>query len=202
MENRSLSVAARLIVLLALPVAGAVLASEAAVDREADWQGRIDQAATMQAEGKSRQDAARARLEREYADCKEKFLVNACRQEAHKAYVAATREARRLENEGKALERAVRKEQLAEREQRQAAEAPQRAAELEAREAETAASRQAAEDKASAVRADKERRATEGEQRKAAEAEKRRQKQAAHDARVAEKMREAERRAADAAAGK
>lgn len=191
MENRSPSVVALLSLLLALPLVA--LAADAG--REATWQERLGRATAMQEESREMRSAASKLLEQKNLDCTKEFLVNACRNEAYQAYLKSSREARRLENDGKALAREVKKEQAADRRQRVADEAPLRAAELREREAETAAARQAAERKAASTRADKARQAVNGERRKAREAEELRRKQAAHEARVAEKKREAERRA-------
>jgi colicin import membrane protein len=191
MENRSLSVVALLSLLLAQPVAA--LAADAG--RQAGWQERLGRAAAMQEESKGMHGAASKLLEQKNLECAKEFLVNACRNEAYQAYLKSSHEARRLENDGKALEREVKKEQAADRRQRVAEEAPQRAAERREREAETAAARQAAERQAEKTRADKARQAVSGERRKAREAERLRRKQAAHAARVAQKKQETERKA-------
>lgn len=199
MENKSLSVAARLIAVLA--ISGSVLAADdgTAVDQSADWQQRLDKAAALQAEARSRRVAADQLLDDRKAECFKKFRVTACQDEARSEYQGATREARRLENEGKALEREVRKEQLADKERRRAETARQHEADLKVREAGTAAARQAAEAETTAARADKARKAEEGERRKAAAEERQRKKRADHEARVAEKARKTERQAAEAA---
>lgn len=171
-------------------------------EQAAAWQARLDRAAERQAEGKARQEAADAILTQRNRECASRFLVNACREDARQEHLRASHEARRLENEGKAIEREVKKEQLAERERRRAAEAPHREAERQSREAETAAARQAGEQRQATIRADKATRAAEGEQRKAADAERLSKKQAAHAEKVANKRREAERQAAEQAAKK
>lgn len=191
MENRSPSVVAGLIAALLLPLA--VLAdtgSDAA--RKADWDARLERASALLAESKANMAAARSLFDERNAACATKFLVNACRDEARKDYLKTTHESRRLESEGKAIEREVKKEQIAERDRQRVEEAPQRAAELKAREDETEAARQAAAAKIETTQVDKARKAAEGEQRKAAEAERLRQKREAHDRKVAEKMRQAE----------
>lgn len=201
MENRSLSVVAGLIALWALPLA--VLAAEvvASPEQQAAWQQRQDKADALQAEGKARQAEADRLYQQESEACPKKLLVTDCLNQARKAHLVTTRQARQLELEGKNMAREVKAEQVAERQRQQAAAAPQRAAELQARQAATTAARQAAEDKAAATRADKAEKAIEGERRKAAAAEKQRRKQAEHQARVAAKMEKAERRKAKAAAG-
>lgn len=191
MENRPLPVAALLSLLLAVPFA----AQAADAGPEVSWQERLGRAAAMQDESKRLQSAASQRRDQKFLDCEQKFLVNDCREEASKEYLQTTREARRLENDGKALERAVKKEQMEASRQRVADEAPHREAALREREAETAAARQSAAQKAEAARTDKARQAVDGERRKASEAERLRKKQAAHDAKVAAQKLDAERKA-------
>lgn len=198
MENRSPSVVAGLIVGLLLPLA-AVADPGADAARQADWDARLGKAAALVAESKSIKDAARQTLEEKTPACSQKFLVNACRDELRRDYLKAGHEAQRLESEGKAIEREVKKEQIAEREKRKVVEAPQREADLQAREADTEAARQAAQAKIEATEADKAKKAAEGEKRKAADAERLRQKQEAHERKVAGKMREAAQRAEDGA---
>lgn len=198
MEYRPLFVAARLIALLAVGASALAADSEPSAEQQADWQRRLDRAAALKAEGKARQEAADKRFAEADAACDRKFLVNACRDKARTEHLPEAREARRLENEGKALEREVKKEQLSDRDQRRAAAAPQHEADLRAREAETAAERRASAADEAATRAHKAQQAAEGSQRKAAEAERQRKKQEDHAARVARKMRDAERRAAEA----
>lgn len=191
MENRSPSVVAGLIAALLLPLAAlADTGSDAA--RQADWDARLERASALLAESKANMAAARSLLDERNAACATKFLVNACRDEARKDYLKTTHESRRLESEGKAIEREVKKEQIAERDRQRVEEAPQRAAELKAREDETEAARQAAAAKIETTQADKARKAAEGEQRKAAEADRLREKREAHERKVAEKMRQAE----------
>lgn len=191
MENRSLSVVALLSLLLALPLTA--LAADAG--REAAWRERQERAAAMREESRDMHGAASKLLEQKNLECAKEFLVNACRNDAYQAYLKSSREARRLDNDGKALEREVKKEQAADRRQRIADEAPQREAERRERQAETAAARQASERKAERTRADKAHQAVNGERRKAREAEKLRRKQAEHEARAAKMKQKAERRA-------
>lgn len=197
MENRSLSVVAGLIVLLALPLAAVAAEPGAESEQQASWRERLDKAAALQDQSKSLKEEGLQRKEQKQLECGKKFLVNSCRIDADREYLKITHEARRLEAEGRALEREVKKEQIAERDRQRAEEAPRREAEMQAREADTAASRQAAEQKVEATQSDKARKAAEGAKRKAEQAEKHRQKQEAHDARVAAKKLEAERRAAE-----
>jgi colicin import membrane protein len=202
MENRSLSVVACLIALLALPLAALAEESGASAELQASWQERLDKAASLHDDSKALKEEGIKRSKQKYLECDKKFLVNACRTEADREYLKTTHEARRLEAESRALEREVKKEQLADREKRRLEEAPQHEAEMQARETDTASSRQATEQKIEAERADKAKKAAEGEKRKAEQAEKHRQKQEAHAAKVAAKKLEAERRAAEAEAKK
>ena len=168
-------------------------------EQEADWAARLDKAAALQAESRAMKDAAKQTLEEKTPACDQKFLVNACREEARREYLKASHAAQRLETEGRAIEREVKREQIAEREKRRVEEAPQQEAELKARAAETEAARQATQARIEATRADKAKKTEEGERRKAADAERLRQKQEAHARKVAEKMREAEQREREAA---
>ena len=195
MENRSLSVVAGLIVLLALPFAAQAADGEVSAEQQA----RLDKAVALRVEGKTRQAEADRVLAERNAECATRFLINDCRKIAAREHLKVTRETRRLENEGSTLEREVKREQMAERARLRAEEEPRRAADLELRQAESLTARQEAEDKIAATRAAKAAKAAEGEKRKIAEAEKQRKKQAEHDARVARKKREAEQRAAQAA---
>lgn len=199
MDNRSLSVVAGLILLLALPFAALAAEGEISAEQQAAWQVRLDKAAALQAEGKALQDEADELLTKRNTECATKFLINDCRNAAAREHLKTTREARRLEIDGRAIEREVKREQLSDRNRAQAEEAPRRAADLELRQAEAMSARQVTEDKIAATRAAKAAKAAEGEKRKIAEAEKQRKKQADHDARVAKKVHEAEQRAAQAA---
>lgn len=199
MENRSLSALAGLILLLAIPCAAVAADDSVKAEQQAGWQARLDKAAALQAESKARQDVADELLEQRNTECATKFLINDCRNAAAKEHLKTTREARRLEIDGRAMEREVKREQLSHRNKVQAEDAPRRAADLELRQAESMNARQVAEDKMVATRAAKAAKAAEGEKRKIAEAEKQRKKQADHDARVAKKKLEAEQRAAQAA---
>lgn len=162
----------------------------------ADWEQRLARADDLQSEGKRLQDAADREFDAGSKACFSRFLVNACQNDAKKKHVAATREARRISNEGGNLERAVRKEQQVDQDARRAADAPRQAAERQAREIETAAERAAAVRSAEEKQAEKSRLAEEGLKRKAADAERQRQKREEHEAKVARKVAEAERRAA------
>ena len=189
---------AALCVALCLPVA-AIAEEGVSAEQQADWDARLDKAAALSAESKAIKDAAKKTLDEKTPSCDKKFLVNACREELRQAYLKASHQAQRLESEGKAIERGVKKEQIADREQRKLEEAPQRAADLRAREANTEAARQATQDKIETTQADKAVKAAAGEKRKAADAERLRRKQEAHERKVAEKVRETEAREAEAA---
>ena len=167
---------AGLIVLLAMPFAALAADGAANADQEAAWQARLDKAAALQAESKARQAEADELLTQKYAKCATKFLINDCRNAADREHLKTTQETRRLEIDGKALEREVKKEQATEREKQRVEEAPRRAADLELRQAETMNARQVAEEKAAATRASKATKAVEGEKRRIADAEKNRKK--------------------------
>lgn len=167
-------------------------------EQDADWKQRLARAGEMRSEAARRNDAAEARYQEQEAACYRKFLVNRCRDNAYQEFLAATRDAKRLENESKSIERQVKKEQYSQRDLEAAASAPEHAAKLEVLEVETAAARSEAEINEARTRADKERQAEEGARRKAEEAERLRKKQAEHDARVAEKMEKANAKAAPA----
>ena len=200
MQNRPLFKAVRLIALLAFSFSALADESGPTLEQQADWQARLDRAEALKADAQARQLAADLVLQEQYAACFKKFLVYSCQSDAHKAHLAAQKEARLLENEGKALERAVKKEQLSDKDQRRSEAAPQRAADLQQRQEEVSAEREAAMLQEAATRASKAQKAEEGSKRQAADAEKYQQKQTDHDARVAAKVKEAERRSAEAAA--
>jgi colicin import membrane protein len=155
------------------------------------WSERLERASDLQRRGADDKAAAERDYEQSYNGCYSKFMVYRCWDKAHEIYVEAVSAARRLENEGKAIERQVQKEQRSERELRFAAEEEQRAEKLRALAAETAAARQAAADAEAATRADKAKKAEEGAQRRAEDAERQRKKRADHDRRVAEQMEKA-----------
>lgn len=202
MKYQRLSVLASL--MAALLISASTLAADDGPSAELlfEWQQSLNQAASLQAEASTRQDAADEILAEKMAACFHKFQVNACRNEAKAEHTASVRVAKRLENEGKSLERKVKQAQLLDQDRRRALQAPQREAELQAHERETSALRQASEAEQVATRADKEKKAEEGGRRKALDAERVRQKQADHAARLAQKIKDSERRAAEAAARK
>ncbi|MDP3538151.1 MAG: hypothetical protein Q8S26_05555 [Azonexus sp.] len=189
--------ATRLIALLAISFSVLAADDGPSPAQQADWQQRLDKAAALQAESRTRQDEADRILDGKATECFKKFRVNACRDDARVKHQLSTREARRLDIQGKALEREVKKEQFSDKDKRRAEAAPQQEADLKAREAETSAARQSTEAELAATQADKAKKAEEGAKRKAAEAEKQRKKREDHDAKVAAKMQQAERRAAE-----
>ncbi len=183
--------------LLAWPLAA--MASEPSPGQQAGWDARLEQAAKLQAEGKEMQDSIDRLFDEQTKACYKKFLVNSCLKESKLQHAKTSHQAQRLINEGKAIERSVKKEQLADRDARQAAEAPQHEAELKAREREVSAEQSEKAAQIEQTRASKDRQAAEGAKRKAEQAERQRKKVEEHDARLAEKKAQAERRAAEAA---
>lgn len=163
---------------LALP-----FVSSADEGRQADWRERQQRADAMRSEARERQDAAARRLDEANAGCADKFLVNACRNAARDEYLGELREARRIDAEGRAMQRAVVSERLAERDREIAARPVPDDAELASRAAANSARRAADEERIAALKARKERQAEAGARRKAAEAEKLRRKQAEDAAR-------------------
>ena len=187
--------------LLFLALAGAPLgAAEQLVSKErlADWEKRQAQSALLQREGASAKADADAVFEQAEIECYKKFLVNSCLIDARRVYNQSRTAAVRLENEGKAIERQIKKEQLSERDQQRVAEGAQRAAELLDRETETTAQRQLAAEEQARLEADKAKKANEGVKRKAKDAERLAKKQAQHEARLDAAGEKAERRAAQA----
>jgi len=186
-----------------LPAGVAWSADQAlATAQEADWEQRLGRATELRRSAAAQNAAAEKLLEEQSAGCYRKFLVNRCLDEAQGDYLAAIKDARRLDHEGKAVERQVRKEQFSARELKWAAEVPEREAQLRARAGETAAARAESEAAEAAARASKARQAEEGARRKAEEAEGQRRKQAEHDARVAAKVEKANAKAAASAPAK
>lgn len=198
MENRPLSVAALVIALLAVTFSAGAAGNEPDAGLVADWEMRLEKAAGLQREGQLRKAAANQVLENKKAACFKAFRVYACQEEAQAEYVLEANEARRMDNEGKAMERQVKKEQASDKSLRRAAEAPAREIELETRASETAAERKAAEEAEVATRASKAIQSEEGQKRRAAEAERQQKKRADHEARQARQMEKAARRAAEA----
>lgn len=130
-------------------LAGLVLPAAATDDgpppeQQADWQQRLNRARELQRDGQARQQAAEKLLAERRAECFDKFLVSACQTEARQSYADSVRAARQTEMEGRALEREVKREQLAERDRRQAAQRAEQEATLAGRAGKAGAARQAA----------------------------------------------------------
>ena len=176
--------------------------SSASAELQADWDKRQAQAQVLQREGSAKQAEAEKVYEKSQLECHKKFLVNSCLGDARKIYTQSHKEAQLLENEGKAIERQIKKEQLSDQDRRRAAQAPERAETLQAREAETSALRQESAAEQAAQEADKVRKAAEGSKRKAADADRLAKKRAAHEEKVAAHKEKAARRAAEAEAAK
>lgn len=204
MEHRSLSLVAGLILgagcLFSGGAAWAQSEDEAKPTQEqrADWDRRLQEAKEVQKDGSTRNKEAKAAFEARKLACFKKFRVNSCQHEARQEYLQSANEARRIENEGKALERQVRKEELADKDARRLAQEPQREADMKDREAETRAEREQAESLRAAKIVHKEEQARAGAERQAAAEERRRKKQEDHDRKVAEKMEKARQREAEA----
>lgn len=200
MEHRSLPVAAFLKALFLAALAGMAWAGDTAggpsPEQQATWDESLAKAKALQQEGRDKKSAAENLFESEKLACNKKFRVYDCQAEARQRYIPAIKEARRLENEGKAIERQVKKEQLADKDQRRRDEAPQLEADLRQREAETGADRAAAEAKREQRLAGKEEKAAEGAKKRAANEERLRLKREKHEQKVAEKMERAARREA------
>lgn len=202
MENRSPALA---VILAAVLLSAAALPLPAAAEsgpseeQAADWQRRLDYAKGLQARAAGMREAASQAYQAREKECFRKFRVNDCRQEAHQEQVRVDAEARRIDNEGKALERQIKKEQLADKDARRIEEAPQREADLRERQRETAALRE----QSAAERADKlkkkEAHAAKGAERAAANEERLRKKREAHERKLAEKMEKTRRREAGTA---
>lgn len=198
MENRRLSLAACLILAagsLVLPVAASAEdAAGPSAEQRADWASRLEEAKALQEQGVARQKDAKQVFETRKMECFKKFRVTDCQQKAKQQYIQATNEARRIENEGKAREQEVRKEELADKDARRLAREPKREAELRAREAEVRSEREQADSTRAARLAEKEEQARVGAERRAADEERLRRKQEAHQKKVAEKMEKARQR--------
>lgn len=192
MENRSLSLAACLIVSAGcLAPAAWADDAKASPEQRAAWARRLDEASALQRQGTAQQKQAKDAYNTRKKACFKKFRVTGCQQEARQDYVQATNEARRIQNEGKAMERDVRKEELAEKDARRLAREPQREAELQTREAEVRAERERDDSARAAKLAGKEEKARIGAEKRAADEERLRKKQEKHARKVAEKMEKA-----------
>lgn len=190
--NKMLTVSALLVSLnLAWPCLAQADEVLPPAEQSADWQERQLKGQLLRAEAAERKDAAKKLLAEKQAACASKFFVNDCRNKAQQEYVTASREATRLEVEGKTLEREVSREQLSERDQRSAAELQQHQAEMAGREQSVVISRDAEAARRAAILADKARKAEAGTRRKAEEANRLQARQAEHAARLAARVRAA-----------
>lgn len=179
-----------------IPALSALAADAAAIQ---DRQVRKEKADALQADGQERQLAAKKRYDEQFAACGKKFLVNDCRTKAHKKYVEESRAAKRTENDGKAIEREVKREELEQRDRERAESAPQREADRETRKAQREAERKEAEAKRETTLAEKAVKSEKNVRRRAEQDARREQKRAEHEARRAEKIERAQRREADSA---
>lgn len=172
---------------------------------DAERSERLARASRLQDEAARLQQEADARLKTANDACYKKFLVSSCLEEAKKAHTQETRAATRMEQEGKEIERDVKRRDVAARDAQRAVDAPRREAEQKAQgEAYRAEEAQRAEERAAKV-ADKERKAAENRQQLAEEQAKRQKKLEAHkakEAKAAEKRRAREAKAAERAARK
>jgi colicin import membrane protein len=204
MENRSLSFIAALVLAAGctLPSAAAWARSEDGAkptpEQRADWDRRLEEAKRMQEEGGARKSEAMQAFEARKKECFKKFRVTGCQEEARQQYLQAAREARHVENDGKEMERRVRKEELADKDARRLAREPDREADLRAREAETRAEREHSESSRTEKLAEKDELARAGAERRAAAEERQRRKQEAHEKKLAERMAKARQREAEA----
>lgn len=197
--SRTLALAlASLVLGWPLPVV-AKTSSQADPALKADWDRRLEEAKAQQNQGKAQKTVAKQLFEKEKVACFEKFRVTDCQEEARRRYLIMTNEARRLENEGLAKERQVKKEQLADKDKRYLEEAPERAADRVKREAATAENRKKADEKIARKLADRQKKASEGAGRHARDAERLEKKRLRHEKKVAEQMEKA--KAREAAAG-
>lgn len=178
--------------LIAAPALAASHDNGPTEEQRADWARRMDYAKAQQKEAGDKKDRAKEILEAKQKACFKKFRVNDCQQEAKQEYIKAAAEARRQENEGKALERQIKKEQLADKDARRIEEAPQKEADLKERKAETQVERQEAEAERASKVEKKAQKEAEGEAKARANEERLRQKREQHERRVAEKLQKAQ----------
>jgi colicin import membrane protein len=203
MENRPLSLITGLILAAGctLPSAAVWAGSDGeakpTLQQRADWDRRLEEAKKLQEDGVARRSEAMQAFEVRKKECFKKFRVSGCQQEAKQQYLQAANEARRIENDGKARERQVKKEELADRDARRLAREPEREADLRAREAEVRAEREHSESSRAEKLAEKEEQARAGAERRAAAEERQSKKREAHERKVAEKMAKARQREAE-----
>lgn len=191
--------AALLIAAFLAPLAGRAWAEAPPAVAGADWEARLAKGKALKGESKDRKNEATATFEAAKLACQKKFRVYECHDEARERYVLAIKEARRLENEGAAIERQVKKEQLADKDQRHRDEVPQREADLKEREAAVAADQQQAAAKHDKLQAKKAQQEAEGPEKRAADDERIRLKREKHERTVAKKMEKARQREAESA---
>lgn len=160
-----------------------------------DWASRLERAKSLQAQGLERKKEAKDQFAGAKKACFARFRVTDCQHAAKQDYVHAMGEARKIENEGLALERQVKSEQRAQHQQKMADDAPQRAESLRLRQERVQAEQEAARAEQAARREGKARQAEEGERRHRANAQRLQEKRQKHADRVAEKMAKARRRA-------
>ena len=196
MEYRSLPVVAGLICLALLSPPSFAEDATVTPERRADWNARLEKARLLGSEAAARRDEASRAYAQRKRECRERFQVNACLDEARRDYLRASGEARRVENEGKTLERSVYKEQADIQDARRASTDARRKAEAPQREADTAAARRAGERSLAATRQAKEEQARAGERHRAEEAARHQRRVAEHQARVEARMQRAAEKAA------
>lgn len=167
-----------------------------------DWAKRRTEAEALQREAlRQKQVAADTYLAEEKA-CYQKFLVNRCRDEAHQKEILALRAARKLDVEGRAMERLVRQEEQEAKDAYRLQEAQARQADLQAKEAATPEDKARLQKQANAYQPDKLREAEEGARRRILEEEAHRKREQEHERKVAEKMEQArQKQAREAKAG-
>lgn len=204
MEHRSLLLAAGLILALSRAPLGLAAddptpAGEPSAAQKAAWEERLREAKSLQRDAKAKKDESERRYEAEQKACFSRFRVYDCQDAARQRHLAVAAEARKIENYGLALERQVKKEQLADKDARRAAEAPQREADLRERETEVAADRAETAAIQEKKMADKAVKAEEGARRRADDEARRQKKQERHEREMAEKMEKAKRPEAEAA---
>jgi colicin import membrane protein len=197
-----LTIVPLLISLLAMPAFAQV---DSQPMSEAERQGKLDKVRGLRDESARLQKEADARLKAKNEACHKKFLVSSCLEDAQKAHIAESREAKRKDLAAGELERDVKRRDVAVKNAKRAADAPKREADQKAQgEAYQANEAKRAEERA-AKQAKKEQKAAEG-RRKHAEAQLKHQQkleaQAKKEARGAEKRAAREAKAAEREARK
>jgi len=160
------------------------------------WEERLRQADTMRNDAAQRQRAADQAFSRNQLACQEKFLVNDCVNEARAEQIRVRQESREKVRQADAIERAVKREQLAARQAQAATDAEAKARNQPQRELEIAERDRADAARRNEIAARKARQAELGAKRKA-------EREAAHQRKVeahARKVAAAEAKAAAKAA--